>query len=276
MEDGMIIIKIGDGMGNQMFNYACGYALARRDGEQLKLDTSECDNSNLRDYELDFFNIKYDAKESYPNRTVWQKIYKRIRRDLKYHVYKEKDWFTVDMRIYKKTLRNRYLHGYWQNVAYFKEYLNELCEMFTPKRELRMEVRTLIDRFSMEETCAVHVRGGDINGPVPEYFRKAMQMMKKKEEKIQFIIFTNDKQKAAECIGVGDEEEHISYIGNYGEFSDKEEFLLMSACKNHIISNSSYSTWAAYLNQNEEQIVMVPQYKGVQQMCLENWQIVEV
>ena len=59
----MVVIKIGDGMGNQMFNYACGYALARRDGEKLKLDISECDNSSLRDYELDFFKVRYDAKE---------------------------------------------------------------------------------------------------------------------------------------------------------------------------------------------------------------------
>ena len=272
----MIIIKIGDGMGNQMFNYACGYALSRRDGEQLKLDISECDNSSLRDYELDFFNVKYDAKESFPNKNFLQKIYKRLRRDLKYHVYIEKDLFSVDRRIYKKTLRNRYLHGYWQNVAYFKEYLNELREMFTPKNELRMEVRTLIEKISSEETCAVHVRGGDINGPAPQYFKKAMQLMRNKNSQIEFIIFTNDMQKAAECIGVGIEEKNISYIGNYGKFSDKEEFLLMAACKKHIISNSSYSTWAAYLNKNEAQTVMVPSYKGVQQMCLENWQIVEI
>lgn len=37
----MIVVKIGDGMGNQLFNYACGYALARREGETLKLDISE-------------------------------------------------------------------------------------------------------------------------------------------------------------------------------------------------------------------------------------------
>ena len=66
----MIIVKIGDGMGNQLFNYACGYAAARRENDTLKLDTSEADNSTLRDFELDKFHLKYDARESFPNRTL--------------------------------------------------------------------------------------------------------------------------------------------------------------------------------------------------------------
>lgn len=271
----MVVVKIGDGMGNQLFNYACGYALARKDGEKLKLDTSECDNSTLRDYELDFFQIRYDAKESFPNRNIWQKIYKRLRRNLLYHVIIEKDWFSVDERIYKKYWRNRYLHGYWQNVSYFKEYLDELREMFVPREPLRKEVQNLAEQLAGEETCAVHVRGGDIDGPSPAYFVEAMRRMKEAKPGVHFIIFTNDKQKAAECITIQGEDQNICYISDMGSFTDKEEFLLLSACKNHVISNSSYSTWAAYLCRNPKQLVMVPSYKGVKQMCLNGWQIIE-
>ena len=78
-------------MGNQLFNYACGYAQARRDGDSLVLDISECDNSTLRDFELDKFHLKYDKKESFPNRNLGQKIYKNLRRALKYHVIKERE-----------------------------------------------------------------------------------------------------------------------------------------------------------------------------------------
>lgn len=271
----MVVVKIGDGMGNQLFNYACGYTLARRDGEKLKLDISECDNSTLRDYELDFFKIRYDAKESFPNHNVWQKLYKRFRRNLLYHVIIEKDWFSVDERIYKKYLRSRYLHGYWQNVAYFKDYLDELREMFVPREPLRDEVQTLIDKFDSEETCAVHVRGGDINGPSPDYFAEAMQRMKVAKSDVRFIIFTNDKEKAAECMDAQGACDSLRYIADMGSFTDKEEFLLMAACRNHVISNSSYSTWAAYLCKHPNQLVMVPSYTGVQQMCLEGWQLIE-
>jgi hypothetical protein len=258
-----------------MFNYACGYALARRDGEKLKLDISECDNSTLRDYELDFFRIKYEEKESFPNRNVWQKIYKRLRRNLKYHVIVEKNWFAVDERIYHKTLRSRYLHGYWQNTAYFKDYLEELQEMFVPRELLRAEVQMLVEQFGQEQTCAIHVRGGDIGGPAPSYFREAVRRMKEAKPETKFIVFTNDKKKAAECIGDKAEDGMIRYIGEMGRFSDKEEFLLMSACQNQIISNSTYSTWAAYLNRNKEKIVMFPKYKGAENICLETWQRID-
>ncbi len=279
----MIVIKIGDGMGNQMYNYACGYSLARRCGEKLKLDISECDNSTLRDYELDFFRVCYDAKESFPNRNVWQKIYKRLRRNLLYHVIIEKDWYAVDERIDKKTFRSRYLHGYWQNTAYFLEYLPELREMFVPREPLREAVRQLTERLSAHTTCAIHVRGGDIGGPPPEYFQRAVRRMEEQRPGVMFFVFTNDKEKAAECIGdtnpPGRSEQswapgEIRYISDQGTFSDKEEFLLMSACQNQILSNSSFSSWAAYLNRNPDPVVMVPEYKGVGQTCLDGWQII--
>ena len=109
-------------MGNQLFNYACGYAQARRDGDSLVLDISECDNSTLRDFELDKFHLKYDKKESFPNRNLGQKIYKNLRRALKYHVIKEREVYhnrdhrydvnDIDPRVYKKKgLRNKYLYG---------------------------------------------------------------------------------------------------------------------------------------------------------------------
>lgn len=271
----MVVIKIGDGMGNQMFNYACGYAIARQDKEKLKLDISECDNSSLRDYELDFFKIQYEEKESFPNRNIWQKIYKRLRRNLKYHVLIEKDLFAVDERIFKKYHRDKYLHGYWQNVEYFKEYLPELRALFVPKGPLKKEVREQIENLQNTITCAVHVRGGDINGPSRSYFEKAMKMMQERKPGVRFLIFTNDRKKAAECIGDQGNTGVITYVDELGTFSDKEEFLLMSSCRNQIISNSSYSTWAAYLNPNTDQIVMLPDYKGAAQMCLPGWLVIK-
>lgn len=142
----MIVVKIGDGMGNQLFNYACGYAAARRENEKLLLDISECDNSSLRDFELDKFHLKYDAKESFPNKNLWQKLYKNIRRAVKYRVIREREVYEnkngqydvndIDPRVYeKKRFRNKYLYGYWQHLEYFEEYLDEITAMMTPAYE---------------------------------------------------------------------------------------------------------------------------------------------
>ena len=56
-------------MGNQLFNYACGYAQARRDGDSLVLDISECDNSTLRDFELD--------KRNHFQTVIWDRRFTR-------------------------------------------------------------------------------------------------------------------------------------------------------------------------------------------------------
>lgn len=268
----MIIVKIGDGMGNQLFNYACGYAAARREGDTLKLDTSECDNSTLRDFELDKFHLKYDARESFPNRTVWQKIYKRLRRNLRYRVIKERDVHAVDPRVFeKKKIRNKYLHGYWQFTDYFEKYLGEITEMMTPAYEQSEQVKALRQQFADSETCAVHVRGGDITGPGREFFAKALKRMEQEKPGLRYVIFTNDVEKAKEALSQEMDARNMTYISELGKFSDVDEFFLMAACRNQIISNSSYSTWAAYLNKNKEKTVIMPQYKGCHQMCLAGW-----
>lgn len=167
----MIVVKIGDGMGNQLFNYACGYAAARRENEKLLLDISECDNSSLRDFELDKFHLKYDAKESFPNKNLWQKLYKNIRRAVKYRVIREREVYEnkngqydvndIDPRVYeKKRFRNKYLYGYWQHLEYFEEYLDEITAMMTPAYEQSEQVKALTQKFKAEPTCALHVRGG--------------------------------------------------------------------------------------------------------------------
>lgn len=270
----MVIVKIGDGMGNQLFNYACGYAAARRDGDTLKLDTSEADNSTLRDFELDKFHFKYDARESFPNRNAFQKIYKRLRRNLKYRVIMEKDMFSVDRRIFeKKKLRNKYLHGYWQHLGYFQEYLDEITAMMTPAYDQSEQVKRLIQEFQAGNTCAVHVRGGDIAGPGRGFFEKALTRMEQEEPGLRYIVFTNDPPKAKEALETQMGAKNMTYISELGKFSDIDEFFLMAACQNQIISNSSYSTWAAYLNPNPKKVVIVPKYPHCEQMCPENWMI---
>lgn len=284
--DRMIIVKIGDGMGNQLFNYACGYAQARREGERLVLDTSECDNSTLRDFELDKFHLKYDARESYPNRNVFQKIYKRLRCSLKYRVIREREVFCnrngiypvddIDPRVFVKSrFRPKYLYGYWQHLDYFEEYLDEIREMMTPAYEQSGRVRELTEEFRSTPTCAVHVRGGDITGPRASYFARALGRMAAEKPGLRYVIFTNDRQRAAEALGEIPEgvRAGLVYAADLGAFSDVDEFFLMAACQNQILSNSTFSTWAAYLNKNPDQTVIMPEDLLSERMRRKGWLI---
>lgn len=280
----MVVVKIGDGMGNQLFNYACGYAAARRDNDKLVLDTSECDNSTLRDFELDKFNLKYDARESFPNRNGAEKLFKRLRRDLRYRVIKEREVFLnrsgrydvndIDPRVFeKKGLRDKYLLGYWQHLTYFEEYLDEIREMMTPAYAQSSRVRELRKRFAAEATCAVHIRGGDIGGPSGAYFSRAVARMEQERPGVSYIIFTNDRMRAAEVLEKLDEAQRMTYVSELGDFSDIDEFFLMASCRNQILSNSTFSTWAAYLNGNPDALVIMPDDILSERMRRKGWLI---
>lgn len=258
----MVIVKIGDGLGNQMYNYACGYAAAKKNGDTLRLDISECDNSDIRDYQLEeVFQIDCHDTVSFSNKTFFHKVFKRLWRDLFHHVvYENKNYiFLYDERVYrKKRFRNIYLYGYWQNFQFFDFCREDIIRQFQCGYEQEKTVKELIDKFNKENTCAVHIRGGDIIGPASEYFKRAIGLMNENNPAVKYIVFTNDMNKASECMKEWDADMNVEFVGNLGQFSDSDEFFLMSACQNQIISNSTFSWWAAYLNKYNNKKIIAP------------------
>ena len=118
-------------------------------------------------------------------------------------------------------------------------------------------------------------------GPAGAYFKHAMERMEQEKPGVRYIVFTNDMERAEEALApvlesqkkdaVGQAENRLEFVSEMGEFSDVDEFFLMAACRHQIISNSSYSTWAAYLNPNPEKVVIMPEYKGCEQIRLKEW-----
>lgn len=255
----MVVVKIGDGLGNQIYNYVCGYAVAKSSGEKLRLDTSECDNSNYRDYLLDCFGLDSHERESFPNKSFWQKVYKRLRRNIKYHVITEnpKTYSIYDERVYKKPiLRSRYLHGYWQNIRYFESCEEDIRRQLKARYNQRDEVKNLIEKLKNTKSCAIHFRGQDIAMPNEDYFQMAVDIMEQERPGCEYYVFTNDIEQAKSRL----EKLRVAYklVSGLGDFSDIDEFFLISACQNQIISNSTFSRWAAILNENSDKLVIAP------------------
>ncbi len=255
----MVVVKIGDGLGNQMFNYVCGYSVAKHDNDTLLLDTSEVDNSSFRSYGLDQFNIDYTERESFSNKNFFLKLYKRIRRNLKYNVIMERkdESIPLDMSVYKKKrLRNKYLYGYFQNLYYFNDCRDDIIRQFTPSRKLRSEVDSLIERFAGENLCSLHIRGGDITPLSLDYYAAAVGELEKRHGNIKYIIFSNVHDFAEDYIkklGID-----AKFIWDLGKFTDVEELFLMKACTRHILSDSTFSRWAALLDERGGEVVAPP------------------
>ena len=144
----MIITKLTDGLGNQMFQYALGKYLAKLNNTELKLDIRYYNNipknHTPRKYELHYFNITenfatqkeidlftkepskglqrlfFKIKSKANTKTFFEKIQFKIAKSrLNYHTIYENNRFKLDEL--KKNRKNLYISGFWQSEHYFKE-----------------------------------------------------------------------------------------------------------------------------------------------------------
>jgi len=273
----MITVKIGDGLGNQIYNYVCGYSLAKTRGEKLCLDISDAENNPIRSYMLDNFCLDECKIEYFPNKTLWDKIYKRFRRNLKYHVVKEIGYASYSDNSYlfeekSKGLRPTYLHGYWQSIRYFEMYEEDIRRQLVPSYAMPDGLIKLIEDFRSRPTCAIHMRGGDIAMPESDYYIKAVKYMTDKKPGLEYVIFTNDIENAKSRLA------HLDicykFIEDYeveNKFSDMDSFFLLSSCQNQIISESTFSTWAAILNDYRDKLVIAPKAEEPFERCPKDW-----
>ncbi len=258
----MTVVKIGDGLGNQIYNYVAGYAVSKFTNTKLILDTSECDNSKgFRPYQLDLFNIHYDEKFSLPNDTTLKKVYKKLYRDVKYHVVFENEKFFrfPNQEAFSKHFRETYLHGWFQNLSYFYMYEEDLRKMLTPKKNLSNEVNVLMHQLSNNNTCAIHVRAGDMNVFSKQYYESSINIMLKKRDIDKFIVFSNDFDVARTLFSVNAYKEKFVFLDELiSDATDFDTFNLLKSCRNQIIPYSTYSRWAAILNSNPDKVVVCP------------------
>jgi hypothetical protein len=274
----MIVISIFGGLGNQMFQYACGKALAARLGVELKLDVSflddksKRDNFTVRDYELNVFNI--DEKEAglsevrkfVPDLWNCSKLdllkYKLLRFVNGNNYYFEKQKFLFEPRI-EQLKDNSYVYGYFQTEKYFSNVKAELMQAFTLKSEPDEHNQRLIAQMSVENAVSIHVRRGDYhNSPFNlldlAYYQQAIELIKQKVENPKFYIFTNDYDWASQNFDVLDIDKVI--VDHNQDKTSFMDMVLMSHCKHNICANSSFSWWGAWLNQYADKIAIAPKH----------------
>ena len=264
----MIIIKISDGFGNQLFMYACGYAAAKRLDTKLMLDISYLNTNTLRKYELNKLNIRYDRSFSttymkcYPLKVILRKLVHGWMR-LRYPIYKEKKQYFYDNE-FTKLKNNTYLFGYWQTEKYFKDYRKDLLHLITRKYEISEDCKNYIDKVQGCNSVAVHIRRGDYVelGICLDYsyYQKAFSFIEKINKDLVYFIFSDDKEYARQMFAA-DAKRQFEYVQYNSSNPTLDDFFIMKACKHIIMANSSFSWWAAWLNDNPDKIVLHPKTK---------------
>lgn len=266
----MVYARITEGLGNQLFKYACAFAVAENNKDKIIIDTSGYEFRS-RGYMLDKLNISAEVG-AFPIPKSDGKFDRAVAKIKRYilinktgickivneHKETQMNYGNYDFRYQK----NIYMDGYWQNHQYFDNYKNKLMHEFSPKYGiLSYDCITIMDKMKSENSVAIHIRRGDYSTnwliDIKFYF-DAIKIIETTKSRLVYYLFCEDKKFATEFASKHD---GIIIISNIYKFSDIEEFFLMSSCKNQIIANSTFSWWAAYLNQNTNQIVIAPDFK---------------
>ncbi len=269
----MIIIQLKGGLGNQMFQYAL-YKQLKSMGKEVKIDdVTGFIGDELRIPVLHRFGIEYDkATKAEVVKITDSKmdIFSRIRRKLtgrKTHRIDEESGM-YDPRILE--LDDAYLVGYWQSDKYFpdKGVIAELRNTFEKRPQDIMQDSvswTTLQQIECCESVSLHIRRTDYidaehihihNICSERYYKGAIDSIRNKFPGAVFFIFTDDKEWCKKHFRgpnffVVDLDEETN--------TDIAEMTLMSKCKHHIIANSSFSWWAAWLNDSPEKIVIAPE-----------------
>lgn len=260
----MKCVEIVGGLGNQMFCYAFSIYLGK--GSHLGFSKIRIDK-NHNGYELErIFGIeptfidklltKFYEKEKYRHR-----IFKSI---------SEQNEFEYDAMIKMvHSSRIKYYIGYWQNEGYLLPIERRLREMFHFDRsKFSFETSQMTQIIENEiNSVSIHVRRGDyysnpqalaVHGNICDiaYYERAIKAMQQRVENARFYVFSDDPQWVKAHFG---SLENATYIDWNNSIDSWQDMALMSFCAHHIIANSSFSWWGAWLaTPNLGKVVIAP------------------
>ncbi len=269
----MKIVKIQGGLGNQMFQYAFSKSLEKH-GHQVFLDTSLYKKAIIRDginythngFELEnVFSIKYLEAPSYLVKklaTLPKNIISRLKRKYltkKTH-YIDK-FFRYTPEILTQT-KDTYLEGYWQTEKYFTGIEKDIRDTFQFNNVVSKKTKNAIELIKNNSVCSIHVRRGDYLNEKAHavcteiYFNNAIRHVLQANTITHFFVFSNDIAWAKENLNF--QNIQTMFVDwNIGTDSWQDMYI-MSKCQINIIANSSFSWWAAWLNEHKAKRVIAP------------------
>lgn len=260
-----IRIKLSGGLGNQMFQFATGFAVAKKNNVRLSLDLKYINNRNLfNGFELDkVFDIY--SKVSFLDKNLSQNFYniKNILDKININSFKFKEpHFHYTPKILNVP-KNTFLDGYWQSEKYFKDYAKEIKEIFTFKDQYDEKNHLIIDDINQNNSISIHIRRGDFllkqnnnhNTNLNDYYLKAIRETSQIYKNPKYFIFTDDLEWVNKNFNLNYPNSIVNINHESKSFLD---MYLMSLCKSNIIANSSFSWWSAWLNNTAEKVVYAP------------------
>jgi hypothetical protein len=300
----MVVVQMRGRLGNQMFIYAFGLAVAQASGKKIYFDWlgyEEGVSGFIKRLRVsvkkrtrnvlgcaqtvqleEIFGIKL-------KRAPWFSMgWVGICRRMLYIRESEVSSFPQLINILKSN-KNIYLDGYWQLEDYFSGVEENVRNVFCLSRHLSPGATSLCNLIKQSISVAVHVRRGDyIDNPETAaehnicgvgFYRQAIDWVKSNVAEPKIFIFSDDIKW---CIrNLSDLADDIVFVDYDRKTALPEtDIELMMSCTHFIIANSSYSWWAAWLGESKNKIVVAPSLWNLKKpevhpQC-ETWKNIEV
>jgi hypothetical protein len=254
VENKFVAVWILGGVGNQLFQFATAYALSQENGFQLILDRNF--KGYFREEALRTLGINFlDWEGPRPS------VDKYDVQNAPYKIFVEKD-FSYDSSIWD-IKDSCYLYGYWSSPKYFKKYSIDIKKLISFEHVITARISDLISKLGGSNTVSLHLRRGDYNTPEGiasfgllgiDYYERARDLLLRSIPNATFFIFSDDVAIAKEM---------FQSWGNcvfVNTNSALEDLYLMTLAQNHIIANSTFSWWGAYLSNYDEGIKIAPRH----------------
>ena len=276
---GVKVVCIFDGgLGNQLFQYAFSYALKQhlRDST-IEAVTSLIEKRSpkrvfyLRCLGLEMPECRIDIQRYFG--VLWYRaVCRRIPGLCNFPgiILDSGDW-QEDLGRASAIHGNIWNYGYWQHMRVAdiaRDHLRSQVSNYTPTTPKAMQ---LSDQLMRQDTIAVHIRRSDYvsNGKAskihqictPNYYLAGVERLRSECPELPLLVFSDDIKWCQAELGLrGD----ISFVDP--TIPDIDQFVLLSKCRHFLISNSTFSWWAAYLNQSDDTITIAPRYwfRGVE------------
>lgn len=271
----MIIANLIGGLGNQMFQYACGRSLSLRTGQPLRLATDQFKGYTLHNgFELQrMFGVDAPlATESELRALLGWQASPRLRRVFGRSAMR---WATgrhwgnePHFRFWPGLAALRgplYLHGYWQTERYFQEHADQIRADFAFRMDWDAQDDAVFQRMLEQPSASLHVRRGDYTHAKNQgvfalcgldYYRDAIRLLRQRVPGVRLFAFSDDPDWVDEHLGA--EFGPIETVRHNAGARSAHDMRLMAQADHHIIANSSFSWWGAWLNPSTEKLVVAP------------------
>ncbi len=284
--DRKIVVHLYGGIGNQLFQYTFGEYIRYKYKMDVFYDISSFGVlATFRDLQINSIAKEIPVFET--NKYFFSRhtrFYRRISRWFFCHKVGVRYYDNVfdETGLLRDDWKLIYLDGYWQDRKYADWLKENKPDLFQPLTPVPEKIKQYADAMSEEKSISLHIRRGDyllpsnahLNVCTEDYYKKAVESLHV-DESYSIYVFSDDVEWVKTNLKF---KQRTVYVDDKG-VKPYWSIYLMSLCRINIISNSTFSWWGTFLNNNSNKMVIAPSKwrndKENPNLYCEEWKVIK-